>query len=217
MYYYPYNNMQMNRWYRNTPTNQADSYIRLFHASPGAPAVDVYSNGNLIAQNLGFKGFTPYLPVAAGNHKIKIYPAGRRENPIIDTDVYIPKGTIFNIAAVGDYPKTSLYYIPEPTVAQNFGRPCIRFIHLSPSAPKVDVKISDDGKVFSDIGYKDITDYVCVPTGTYTFNVTPTGSNDVVLTIPNVKLEPNNYYTIYAVGKPGSQQPLQAVVAKEPR
>lgn len=217
MYYYPYSNMQTNRWHRNTPTNSADSYIRLFHASPNAPAVDVYVNGNPVAKNLKFKDFSQYLPVSAGNYKVEIYPTGRRENPILATDVYIPKGTIFNIAAIGDYPETSLYYIPEPTEAQSFGRPCIRFVHLSASAPRVDIKLSDGRKLFSDIGYKDITDYVCVPTGTYSFNVTPVGSNDVVLTIPNLKLEPNTYYTIYAVGKPGSSQPLQAVVAKEPR
>lgn len=217
MYYYPYNNMQMNNWYRNTPNNSADSYIRILHASPNAPAVDIYANGNLIAKNLGFKDFSQYLPVAAGNYKIKIYPTGRRDNPIIDTDVYIPKGTVFNIAAIGEYPKTSLYYIPEPTKAQNFGRPCIRFINLSPSAPNVDVTLSDGRKIFGNIGYKDITDYICVPTGTYTFNIRPTGSNDVVLTVPNVKLEPNNYYTIYAVGKPGGSPPLQSIVAKEPR
>lgn len=214
MYYYPYNPMLIRSWYRTTP---ADSYIRVLHAVPNAPAVDIYANGNLIVKDLAYKELSKYLPVAEGNYNIKIYPSGQRENPILDTDLYIPKGTFFNVTAIGEAPNISLYPIPEPTVQQNFGRPCIRFVHLSPNAPNVDIALEDSTNIFTDVGYKNFTDYACIPAGTYTFQVRPAGSNDVVLTIPNVKLMANNYYTIYAVGLAGGSPPLQTIVATEPR
>jgi len=37
---------------------QETAYIRLFHASPDAPAVDVYANGTLIAKGLLYKQIT---------------------------------------------------------------------------------------------------------------------------------------------------------------
>ncbi|QZY54512.1 DUF4397 domain-containing protein [Crassaminicella profunda] len=211
MYYYPY--MPMVRK-KNTPDN---SYIRVLHAVPNAPNVDVYANGNLIVQDLAYRQFSPYVPVTPGNYNIEVYPTGKKENPVIDTDVYIPQGTFFNVAAIGELPNISLYPIPEPTTAQNFGRPCIRFVHLSPNAPAVDITLSDGRKIFSNISYKDITDYACIPSGTYTFQVRPSGTDDVVLTIPNVELMADNYYTIYAVGLAGETPPLQAIVASEPR
>lgn len=211
MYYYP--NMSM--MIQNNAQN--NSSIRVFHAVPNAPAVDVYANGNLIVQDLAYRQFSPYLPVAPGKYNIEIYPTGQKENPVVDTEVYIPQGAVLNVAAIGELPNISLYPIPEPTTAQNFGRPCIRFIHLSPNAPAVDITVPDGRKIFRNVGYKDITDYACIPSGTYTFQVRPSGTDDVVLTIPNVKLMPNNYYTIYAVGLVGEKPPLQAIVALEPR
>ena len=48
MFYCPYANITNNS-YR---AMQMNSYIRVFHASPNAPAVDVYANGNLIVKDL---------------------------------------------------------------------------------------------------------------------------------------------------------------------
>jgi hypothetical protein len=213
MHYCPHNDM-MNYYGR---PNQANSSIRFFHSSPDAPPVDIYANGNLIVKNLGYKGLTPYIPVPSGNYNITVFPAGQTVNPVINTTVDIPENTIFNVAITGNIPNLSLYTIPEPVQAQNFNRPCIRFIHLSPNAPAVDIKLSNGQKIFNNVGFKDITDYVCVPSGTYTFTVSPTGTNNVVLTIPNITLEPNSYYTIYAVGQVGEGQPLEAIVVTEPR
>ncbi|SHK29721.1 DUF4397 domain-containing protein [Paramaledivibacter caminithermalis] len=212
--YYPYMPMGLPRSCRRTTEN---SYVRLFHASPNAPAVDVYADGKPIAENFSYGKLSRYLPVVPGNYNIKIYPTGSTTNPVLDTDLYIPQRSIFNAAVIGELPNISLYPIPEPYYAQKFGRPCIRFIHLSPNAPAVDIILSDGSKIFSNIGYKDITDYVCVPAGTYTFEVRPTGSDDVVLTIPDVRLKSNSYYTIYAAGLVGEIPALDAILAPEPR
>ncbi|KOA19218.1 hypothetical protein CLHOM_23240 [Clostridium homopropionicum DSM 5847] len=213
MFYCPYASM-MNDYYR---ARQSNSYIRIFHASPDAPPVDVYANGNLIAKNLTYKEFTQYIPVSTGSYNITVYPSGQTTNPIINSNIYIPENAVFNVAAIGNLPNISLYTIPEPTAAQKFGRPCIRFIHLSPNAPAVDIKLSDGTKVFNNVGYKDITDYACVPSGTYTFTVSPAGTNNVLLTVPNIRLEPDNYYTIYAVGQVGKDPTLEVIVVPEPR
>lgn len=213
MFYNPYASM-INPYYG---PRQANSYIRISHASPDAPNVDVYANGNLIVKNLAYKQFTQYLPVPVGNYNITVFPSGQTTNPIINTNVYIPENTIFNIAAIGNLANIELYPIPEPVAAQKFGRPCIRFIHLSPNAPAVDIQFSDGTKVFNNVGFKDITNYACIPSGTYTFTVSPTGTENTMLTIPNVRLDPNNYYTIYAVGQVGKTPELEAMVVIEPR
>lgn len=209
MYYYPYTNYYGVR--------QINSYIRVFHASPGAPAVDIYANGNLIVKDVAYKKFSQYLPVPSGNYNIRVYPSGQTTNPLINTNVFIPENTVFNVAVIGTLPNITLYPIPEPTTAQNFGRPCVRFVHLSPNAPGVDVKLSDGTILFSSVGYKDITNYACIPSGTYTFAVSPNGTDNTVLTLPNIKLDPNNYYTIYAVGLVGKTPPLEALAVLEPR
>lgn len=213
MFYCPYNDMT-DYFYR---AMQMNSYIRIFHASPNAPAVDVYANGNLIVKDLAYKELSQYIPVPPGNYNIKIYPSGQMKNPVINTNISIPPNTIFNVAAIGTLPNISLYPIPEPITAQNSGKACVRFIHLSPNAPAVDIKLADGTRVFNNVSYKDITKYACIPEGTYTFTVSPSGTNNVVLTVPNVKLNADNYYTIYAVGLVGKVPALEAIVVPEQR
>ena len=213
MFYCPYSNIT-NNYYRAMKMN---SCIRVFHASPNAPAVDVYANGNLIVKDLSYKELSQYLTVPCGNYNIKVYPSGQMTNPVINTNVYIPENTVTNIAAIGVLPSISLLPIQEPITAQRSGKACVRFIHLSPNAPAVDIKLTDGTTVFNNVAYKGITNYVNVPEGTYTFKVSPTGTDNVVLTVPNIKLGADNYYTIYALGLVGKTPPLEAIAVLEPR
>lgn len=214
MYYYPYTNMLAQCYMMQ---QQMNSKIRVLHAVPNAPAVDVYANDNLIVKNLAYKEMSPYLTVPAGNYNIKVYPTGETTNPVIDSTVYVPENSIYNIAAIGELPDISLYPIQEPTSANKTGMSCVRFIHLSPDAPPVDIKLPDGTIVFSNVPFKSIANYTCVPSGTYTFTVNPAGTDNVVLTVPNVKLNPNTFYTIYAVGLVGDKPNIEALLAAEPR
>lgn len=199
-------------FYRATPAN---SYIRVLNASPNTSSVDVYLDGKLIAQNLTYKSFSKYIPMGPGNHNIKIYPTGQLTNPLIDTMINLPPGFAFNLALIGYQPNLTLYAIPEPFNPQTFGTACIRFVHLSPTAPAVDITLTDGKKIFNNVKYEDFSVYACVPPGTYTLQVRSAGTNDILLTVPGVQLMPNKYYSIYAVGIPGGSPPLEALVVEE--
>lgn len=214
MYYDPYYNMLAQCYIMQQQNN---SSIRVLHAVPNAPAVDVYANDNIILKNLPYKEVSSYIPVPSGNYNIKVYPTGKRTNPVIDTDVYIPEKSFYTIAAIGQLPDISLYPIQEPVSANKTNMACVRFVHLSPNAPAVDIKLPDDTTVFNNIPFKGIASYTCVPSGTYTFMVTPTGTSNVVLTVPDIKLNSGMFYTIYAVGLVGETPTLEALLITEPR
>jgi len=196
---------------------QMDSYIRVLHAAPNAPNVDIYANDSLLIDDLEYTEYSDYQPVASGNYNIQVFPAGERNNPVIDTNIFIPPNTIYTVAAIGTLPNISLYPIQEPSNGLRMGEACVRFIHLSPNAPNVDIKLPDGTTVFRDIGYKNISNFACVPGGSYTFIVTPTGSDDEVLTVPDVEIDNNNIYSIYAIGLVGESPELEALLLPEPR
>ena len=214
MYYNPYANMLAQCYMLQ---QQMNSRIRVLHAIPNAPAVDVYANDNIIIKNLPYKEVSSYIPVTSGNINIKVYPTGTTTNPVIDTNVYIPENSIYTIATIGELPDVSLYPVQEPSSANKSGLSCVRFIHLSPNAPAVDIKLPDGTIIFSNVPFKSIANYNCVPSGTYTFRVNPAGTNNTVLTIPDVKLNPNTFYTVYAVGLVGETPNLEALLVSEPR
>lgn len=198
-------------------TQSASSYIRFFNAVPNSVPLDIYINGTKLIGNLSYKDITKYIPTVPGTYNIKIYPTGETKNPILDTTVYIPENTIFNIAIVGEPNNMSLYTIPEPVKGHTFERACIRFIHLSKNSPKVDVTLENGNKIFTNVGYQDITDYACIPAGTYSFTVLLSGTNTPLFSVPGVSLSPNTYYTIYAVGNSGKTPPLEGILITEPR
>jgi len=96
----------------------------------------------------------------------------------------------------------------EPNEEQSF----VRFFHFSPNAPRVDITLTDGTKIFNDVGYKEYSNFISVDPGVYTLQVRPAGSQDVVLTIPNVQLLPGAYNSVYAIGLVGGQPPLEALL-----
>ncbi len=54
------------------------SHVRILHASPDAPAVDIYINDNLISKELSYKSFTEYMPLISTVYNIKVFPTGKR-------------------------------------------------------------------------------------------------------------------------------------------
>ncbi|QGU94355.1 DUF4397 domain-containing protein [Clostridium bovifaecis] len=206
MYHYPYRQV--------SPIN---SYFRILHASPNTPAVDVYANGNLIVNNFNYKQVSPYIYVPVGNYDIEVYPARDKSKPIIKERIIVPKEIILNIAITGVFPNISLYPLPEPVARQKFGRPCIRFIHLSPGASAMDITLPDETIIFKNLGYKEFTKYACILEGRYSFEIRTAGTEESILNTKSTQLAPNNYYTVYILGVGGDNSNLEAVTLLEPR
>ncbi len=198
----------------NDMSISSDSYVRILHASPDAPSVDIYANENIIAKNLAYKQLTDYVAVKPGEYTIQVFPAGQKTNPVINTKIEIPPENSITVAAVGMLSDISLLPIFEmymPMVDKR--RSYVRFAHLSPNAPVVDITLPDGTLLFSDVSFKEYTDYFYVAPGNYTLQVKPTGTDNVVLTVPNVKLSPGVIYTIYAVGLVGEDPPLDTIIS----
>ena len=188
------------------------SYMRALHASPDAPGVDVYANGNLIAKNLRYREFTPYLKVPSGQCIIKIFPTGTSQIPVINTTVILIPNAIYTAAAIGMLTNIGLLPIRDPRITINPTKTNIRFIHLSPNAPAVDITLPDGTVLFPNVSYKGITNYIPVSPGTYTLEARLTGTKTIVLTVPNVILRPDLNLSVYAVGLTGGKPALEVLI-----
>jgi hypothetical protein len=203
-YYFLYNTLY--------PFRDEKAYIRILHASPDAPGVDVYANNNLVARNLTYKSFTEYTEIVPGQYNIKVFPAGSTSNPVIDTNITVPPNSIFTVAAVGTLSAISLQPISEPILAIPPGKLYVRFAHLSPDAPNVDITLADGTILFRNVGFRGVADYIPVNQGTYTIYVKLTGTDKTVLYVPNIRLTAGRFYTIYAVGLASGSPPLQVLI-----
>ena len=190
-----------------------ESYIRILHASPNAPAVDVYVNNVPTFRNISYRGFSQYAQLPGGGlYNIKVFPAGTKVNPVINTNIFIADGKIYTVPVIGELPNISLLPVEDPRIPITPGKASIRFVHLSPDAPNVDITLPNGTKLFSNVGYKEIEKYINVNPGTYTLQARVSGTDKVVLNVPNVRLTPNRFYTVYAVGFASKSPGLQALI-----
>ncbi|TGB03814.1 DUF4397 domain-containing protein [Halobacillus salinus] len=187
-----------------------NAMVRVLHASPDAPAVDVYVNGQKVLSNVSYKQSSDYLTVASGQYQIDVYPAGKTDKPVISQNIGVEAGNLYTVAAAGKLDSIRLIAaIDNQSVSS--GKAKVRFWHLSPNAPAVDIAVKGGDVLFRNVPFGKATRYLTLPPTTADLEVRVAGTNQVVKTIPGVKLEPNQAYTAVAVGLAGEQPPLEAL------
>jgi hypothetical protein len=90
----------------------------------------------------------------------------------------------------------------------------IRVLHLSPSAPAVDVFANMGATpVVEALGYLDGTAYLSIPEGTYDFDIAASGqpASSAVLSVPGLALEAGKSYTAVAYDELNAIKPLALV------
>lgn len=209
MFYCPKNIYNPYSLYRVSPMT---SYLRILHASPKSPAVDVYINDMLKFRNLTYKSFTDYIDVVGGNYNVKIYAAGSKTVPVLNKNIFVTPEKIYTVAAIGLLPNIDILPIPEPKIVDPEDKAYVKFAHLSPNMPAVDITLPDGKILFNNISYKQFTDYIEVPAGTYTLEARPTGTTTTALYVPNVKLRSEHFYTVYAVGLINDNPGIQVLI-----
>ncbi|WMJ89196.1 DUF4397 domain-containing protein [Anaerocolumna sp. MB42-C2] len=201
--------------YNNTKYTGNDmptGYVRVIHTVPDAPNVDIYANDKLIINNLAYGDYTDYLSIPEGRYKISLYVAGTKNSPVLANMLTVNKNSILTVAAVGNLSDIGLLAIADTNGIRKPGKAMIRFLHLSPNAPAVDITLPDGTVVFSNIAFKHITNYTDVIPMNYTLQVRAAGTSNVVLTVPDVNLTADKYYTVYAIGLLGEKPELDALL-----
>lgn len=177
-----------------------NSFIRFLHASPGAPEVDIYTDGNLVVQNLAYNTVSEYLPVGPEITRIQVFPAGETDDPVLDTEYDIPPSERITLAIIGTLPDLSLLPILIGIGTTDNDDSFVRFANLSPDQARFDLSIADGADLFNDIGYTEVADYDRISPGTYTFQIRMADKDEVLATSEPIKFNPRFAYTIYAIG-----------------
>lgn len=212
MYYYQMHYQCMKKIMCNQPPLMRNSKakVRVLHAAPDAPMVDIYINDQKALERVNYYMLTPYNELPSGNYKIDIYPTGQTTRPVLTEHVTIESDKSYTIAAAGKLNDLQLVIAEDaekvPTKAK------ARFWHLSPNAPTVDIAIKDGDVLFRNVSFTEATDYLELSPTSVDLEVRIAGTDDVVLTLFNTSLKANQVYTIVALGLVGEKPRLEAVV-----
>ncbi len=185
--------------------------VRIVHASPDAPAVDIYLNGKKAVSNLAYQRTTDYLRVRPGRYRVRVTPAGAApEKAVIDAQVTLRGNQAYTVAAVGKLSQIRPLVLMDQLRPAAEGQAQIRVIHASPDTPAVDVAVTDGPVLIRNLSFPNTSQYVPVRPGTYSLEVRPAGTTNVALAVPNFRASAGTSYTIFAMGESGAGT-LQAV------
>ncbi len=184
--------------------------VRVVHTAPDVGTVDIWNipeegDPAKIYDNLDFGEASDYLELSAGEYTLGLDVDGDMTPDVIFKTPMMVEGLVINIFAVQDGDDVLFLNVQFPdgttarldaqvegTIAQ------IRFIHLSPDAPTVDVfagVVALDGA--DDLSFGNSTSFLEVPAGSYDIALVPAGGtvDDAILTAPGLTLEANKVYT----------------------
>lgn len=175
--------------------------IRVIHTSYDAPAVDVKVNDAVAISNLPYGQSSGYAELTAGTYNIKVVPTGMDAPVVIEADLPLMKDKEYTVYAI-DQLNSITAVVTEDMRMPASSSAKVRFLHASPDAPSVDIKLATGvgPAVFSNIGFSDYTDYIEVSPMAYSFVVTAAGSTDEVFVFDPIMLQAGVVYTVIAHG-----------------
>ncbi len=200
---------------------QGNVKVRVVHAAPAAPAVDVYvtapgaslATATPAVAGAAFKAYSPALEVPAAAYQIRITAAGSR-TPVYDSgSVTLTAGSDLVLAAVqqdlGAAPVTLLALSRDPAhpaaeIPDN--RALVRAIHASPDAPAVDVLVNGQ-TALSGVAYPQASTYLPVTSGTAAVQLNLAGTATQVIGA-SLPLSATQAYSVFAVNRVSGLQLL---------
>jgi hypothetical protein len=138
---------------------EADATVRVIHASPGAPEVDVLLDGQTLLQGLAYGTASSYATITPEEHRLQVVPTGQTADAaVVDETIDAAPGQAYLLAVYGllndiggDIYDVDLSEI-EP------GQARVRLINFSPDAGDVDLLETGGDEWFGDVGLGEASD-----------------------------------------------------------
>ena len=202
----------------DTTAPVSTAQVRVVHASPDAPNVDVLVDGAAVLTNVAYKASSTYLDVPAGSRNLRVRATGT-STVVIDQTAAVTAGKRYTVLATGRVASIAPVVLEDDLTAPAAGNVKLRLVHASPTAGTVDIYVTAPGAsiatatpTLASVPFRAASGYLEVPAGTYRVRITPTGSKTVAIDVNDVALAAGQVRTAVAVDAPGGGTPLSAIL-----
>lgn len=200
-------------------TTAANARIRIVHAMPDGPALDVYLGSKKLLENVPYRTISRYFPLPAGTHRIKLTASGK-PNAALEMNATVEEGRAYTAAIVGTRRVYQTVLLDDDLAPTEKRAARLRVVHFAPDAPALDVLVVDPKTVkaakpepgskppavpparplLTKAAYGKATEYVTVPAGEHVLEVRPTGFALPVKEQISLKAARGESLTLFAFG-----------------
>lgn len=176
-----------------------NSMVMVVHTSPDAPGVDILVDDSKALSNLTFPNNSGYVQIPSGDRNIKVNVVNTATT-VIEADLSLNADVNYSVFAVNQVASIEPLVLADDLTAPAAGKAHVRFIHLSPDAPAVDIAVTGGPVVFPDVEFKEVSGFTPLDAASYNLEVRVAGTSTVVLSLPNIALQAGKIYTVFAKG-----------------
>ncbi|MCI9303120.1 MAG: DUF4397 domain-containing protein [Clostridium sp.] len=185
-----------------------ETSVRILHAVPNAPNVDIYLNGSLIASNLAFGKISEYMQISPGEYEFQLYPTGTYDKPLLSQNIQLISNSNYTVSIVTLANNLFLFRLKDDNVPSSKSQSLLRFINLSSNAPLLSLALPNGVTLFNEAEYLETTGYYQLSPGIYNFEILLGSSQITTKYINNITLDGGKFYTIYIIGLFKDKPPL---------
>jgi hypothetical protein len=174
--------------------------VLIVHASPDAPGVDiVVDNAGPAVSNLRFPANTGYVPLPTGTRNVKVN-VFNTSTTVIEANLDLTANNNYSVFAVDSVSSIEPLVLVDDLTTPASGKTHVRFVHLSPDAPAVDIAVKGGPVVFGNVSFKGFEGFTPLDAGTYNLEVRLAGTMTTVLPLGDIALAAGKIYTVFAKG-----------------
>lgn len=200
--------------------DSGSTQLRVLHASPDAPNIDVLYDGTPLLTNAAYTDSSAYLKVKAGTRRIEVRATGATVD-VIDAKPDFSANRFYTVIAGNNLASITALVFLDDFSSPASGQAKVRFIHAAPGISSVDIYVGAPGSgtvgtpAVTNITYQGATGYLSFPAGSYQAYITPTGSKIITVDTGVLTLGSEQVRTVVAIGDPTVGKPLSALVLSD--
>ncbi|ESS06446.1 MAG: DUF4397 family protein of unknown function [uncultured archaeon A07HB70] len=177
--------------------------VRVAHASPDAPAVDVEVDGDEVLTDLSFRRVSDYLTLDPGAHDVRVTEAGGDSEAFYDETLELDPGA-YTVVASGETDveeQTVQVDVLEDAPAEvDDDTARVRAVHASPDIGPVDVTVDDAARTaFDGLAEFDV-ETVALDAGESDVEIRPDDGDGVARIERLLSLAAGESYTVFVLG-----------------
>lgn len=181
--------------------------LRVVHASPDAPAVDIVVNDDFmqpLVPGITFPDFTDFLSVPPADYNVKVVEPNSGLTPI-DVAVTLEAANVYTVIALDTLASGNITALVAADDSRRVTTEAkVRLIHASPTAGDVDIWVTAEGAditmeppALTAIPLGANTGFLSLMPGTYDVNVAPTGTTAAAISV-TITVDAGGIYTAVA-------------------